>query len=36
MVISHPTASKPGSIGMQMHKADLFDEYREVRVEVDP
>ena len=31
-----PTAGKTGPIAFQMHNAGLFDEYKEVSVEVDP
>jgi hypothetical protein len=31
-----PAAGKPGPIAWQMHNAGLFDEYRDVRIEVDP
>ena len=31
-----PTAGKIGPIAFQMHNKGLFDEYRDVRIEVDP
>jgi len=31
-----PTAGKTGPIALQMHNAGLFDEYKDVTVEVDP
>ncbi len=31
-----PTAGKPGPIALQMHNADLFDEYKDITIEVDP
>ena len=31
-----PTAGKEGSIAWQMHNKGLFDEYKDVRVEIDP
>jgi hypothetical protein len=31
-----PAAGRPGPIAWQMHNAQLFDEYREVRIEIDP
>jgi hypothetical protein len=31
-----PTASKKGPIAWQMHNKGLFDEYKDVRIEVDP
>ena len=33
---SDPAAGKPGPIALQMHNAGLFDEYRELRIEIDP
>ena len=33
---SDPAAGRDGPIALQMHNAGLFDEYREIRVEVDP
>ena len=31
-----PTAGKKGPIAWQMHNKGLFDEYKDVRIEVDP
>jgi hypothetical protein len=31
-----PPAARSGPIALQMHNAQLFDEYRDLRVEVDP
>lgn len=31
-----PTAGKVGPIALQMHNAGLFDEYKDIRIEVDP
>jgi len=31
-----PTAGRPGPIAWQMHNPGLFDEYKDVRIEVDP
>jgi hypothetical protein len=31
-----PEAGKKGPIAWQMHNAGLFDEYKDVRIEVDP
>ena len=31
-----PAAGKPGPIAWQMHNAGLFDEYKDVTIEVDP
>lgn len=31
-----PEAGKAGPIAWQMHNAGLFDEYKDVRIEVDP
>ena len=31
-----PTAGKPGPIAWQMHNATLFDEFKDVEIEVDP
>jgi len=33
---SDPTAGKKGPIAWQMHNKGLFDEYKDVRIEVDP
>jgi hypothetical protein len=31
-----PTAGKPGPIAWQMHNKGLFDEYKDVRIELAP
>jgi hypothetical protein len=31
-----PAAGRPGPFALQMHNARLFDEYKELRIEVDP
>jgi len=31
-----PAAGKPGPIAWQMHNAGLFDEFKDIRIEVDP
>ena len=31
-----PTAGRTGPIAWQMHNAGLFDEYKDVRIEVEP
>lgn len=31
-----PSAGRPGPIALQMHNAGLFDEFRDLRVEIDP
>lgn len=31
-----PTAGKVGPIALQMHNAGLFDEYRDISIEIDP
>jgi hypothetical protein len=31
-----PTAARKGPIGWQMHNKGLFDEYKDVRIEIDP
>jgi hypothetical protein len=31
-----PTAGKAGPIALQMHNAGLFDEYKDISIEVDP
>jgi hypothetical protein len=31
-----PTAGKVGPIALQMHNAGLFDEYKDISIEVDP
>jgi len=31
-----PLAGKPGPIAWQMHNSGLFDEYKDVRIEIDP
>lgn len=36
LVFNDPAAGKPGPFALQMHNAGLFDEFRELRVEVDP
>jgi hypothetical protein len=35
-VFSDPTAGKTGPIAWQMHNAGLFDEFKDVRIEIDP
>jgi hypothetical protein len=32
----NPAAGKPGPIAWQMHNAGLFDEYKDITIEVDP
>jgi len=36
LVFTDPTAGKAGPIAWQMHNKGLFDEYRNVAIEVDP
>jgi len=36
LVFKVPDAGKAGPIAWQMHNKGLFDEYRDVRIEVDP
>lgn len=36
LVFNDPAAGKPGPIALQMHNAGLFDEYRALRIEIDP
>ena len=36
LVFNDPAAGKPGPIALQMHNAGLFDEFRTLRVEIDP
>ncbi len=36
LVFNDPTAGRPGPIALQMHNAGLFDEFRELRIEIDP
>jgi hypothetical protein len=36
LVFSDPAAGKTGPIAWQMHNAGLFDEFRDVRIEIDP
>lgn len=31
-----PTAGKIGPIALQMHNAGLFDEYKDITIEVNP
>jgi len=33
---SDPTAGHVGPIALQMHNAGLFDEYKDLKIEVDP
>lgn len=32
----NPAAGKPGPVALQMHNAGLFDEYKDLSIEVDP
>jgi len=36
LAFKDPTAARTGFIGWQMHNAGLFDEYKDVTIEVDP
>jgi hypothetical protein len=36
LTFSDPEAGKPGPIAWQMHNAGLFDEFKDVRIEVNP
>jgi Domain of Unknown Function (DUF1080) len=36
LAFKDPAAGKPGPIAWQMHNAGLIDEYRNVRIELDP
>lgn len=36
LVFKDPAADKTGPIAWQMHNAGLFDEYKDVRIEIDP
>ena len=36
LTFKDPTAGRKGPIAWQMHNAGLFDEYKDVRIEVDP
>jgi 3-keto-disaccharide hydrolase len=36
LVFRDPSAGRPGPIALQMHNAGLFDEYRDIRIEIDP
>lgn len=36
LVFNDPKAGRPGPIAWQMHNAGLFDEFRAVRIEIDP
>jgi hypothetical protein len=36
LTFNDPTAGKTGPIAWQMHNKGLFDEYKDVRIEVDP
>lgn len=36
LVFNHPPAGRPGPIVWQMHNAGLFDEFKDVRIEIDP
>jgi len=36
MSFKDPTAGKRGTIGWHMHNKGLFDEYKDVRIELDP
>jgi hypothetical protein len=31
-----PAAARAGPIALQMHNAQLFDEYSDIRIEIDP
>jgi ligand-binding SRPBCC domain-containing protein len=33
---SDPTAGRPGPIAWQMHNGGLFDEYKDINIEIDP
>jgi len=36
LAFEDPTVGKEGPIAWQMHNAGLFDEYKDVRIELDP
>lgn len=36
LYFNDPSAGKPGPIALQMHNAGLFDEYKDITIEVDP
>jgi hypothetical protein len=36
LVFSDPAAGKPGPIALQMHNARLFDEFKDLRIELNP
>jgi hypothetical protein len=36
LVFRDPAAGRPGPIAWQMHNAGLYDEFREVRIEINP
>ncbi len=36
LVFNDPAAGRAGPIALQMHNAGLFDEFRELRIEIDP
>jgi hypothetical protein len=36
LVFHDPAAARPGPIAWQMHNAGLYDEFRDVRIEIDP
>ena len=36
LVFHDPAAGKTGPIAWQMHNAGLFDEFKDVRIEIDP
>jgi hypothetical protein len=36
LVFEDPAAGKPGPFALQMHNAGLFDEFRELKIEIDP
>ena len=36
LVFHDPAAGKAGPIALQMHNAGLFDEFRDLRIEIDP
>ena len=36
LAFSDPTAGKVGPIALQMHNAGLFDQYKDITIEVDP
>lgn len=36
LVFTDPTAGRAGPLAWQMHNAGLFDEFKEIRIEIDP